>query len=74
MLAVCASAVVLGANDNRARVQTTFSMFRTAAARLATPNEARPDALAMDAPTHEALVGANNTNDWHGHLAEMGVA
>ena len=40
----------------------------------ATPSEARPDALAMDAPTHEALVGANNTNDWHGHLAEMGVA
>ena len=47
---------------------------RTTPSRRRTPSEARRDALAMDAPTHEALVGANNTNDWHGHLAEMGVA
>ena len=35
---------------------------------------ARSAALGYDARTHEDVVGANNTDDWHGHLAEMGVA
>ena len=40
----------------------------------AVPERARSAALGYDARAHEEVVGANNTDDWHGHLAEMGVA
>ena len=36
----------------------------------AVPPESKPDRFALDAPTHDALVGANATDDWHGHLRE----
>lgn len=40
----------------------------------AVPERARSAALGYDARAHEEVVGANNTDDWRGHLAEMGVA
>jgi lysophospholipase L1-like esterase len=36
----------------------------------AVPPESKPDRFSLDAPTHDALVGANATDDWHGHLRE----
>ena len=43
----------------------------------AVPPETKPATFGTDAPTHDALVGADATDDWHGHLrddaAERGI-
>jgi lysophospholipase L1-like esterase len=45
--------------------------FETVSASIAAAKVNAKNALfpfAYDAPTHETLIGANNTDDWHGHL------
>ena len=39
----------------------------------AVPPETKPATFGTDAPTHDALVGADATDDWHGHLRDDGA-